>query len=185
MVVIAGRSTESLAIMWHATVAIVALASAAPVLSIEEVEASLQSRGGRATINQYFQCDESGYAAYERVESGSARWLDVAVRLLDDSDACVTLSLTSAIATALPKAPSRVLKLLDTKPALRADRLCVPFLSEDDDPRKQLRYLRTAEATLIAFDGTALKAQRDTCLREVKEATAAIARSLTTRRSGP
>lgn len=171
--------------MWHTAVVVAALASAPAALNVEEVEASVQTRGGRATINKYFLCDESGLAAYERIESGEARWLNIAVRLLDDSDGCATTLLTSSIASALPKAPSRVLKLLDTKPILRADRLCVPFLSEDDDPRKHLRYLQTVETTLTAFEGVALRAQRDTCLRQVKDAKAAVSRSLTKRRSGP
>src|SRR5689334_19038807 len=116
--------------MWH-TLAVFALATSPPALSAETVEASLQSSGGRATIDRYFSCDDSGQTAYDQIETGDERWLRVAVRLLDDSDGCVTLSLTSSIAAALPRAPSRVLKLLDVKPALTADRLCVPFLSED------------------------------------------------------
>jgi hypothetical protein len=171
--------------MWHATILMATLASAAPALSVESVEASLKSNGGRATIHRYFGCDNSGLAAYAQVETGSERWLNIAVALLDDSDGCVTVSLTSSIARAIPSGPSRVLNLLNAKPMLTADRICVPFLSEDEDPRKHLRYLRTVEITLESFSEPELRRQRDICLAVVKNAAATITRSLTTRRSGP
>jgi hypothetical protein len=171
--------------MFHTIAVAVALVTSPPALSVDTVEASLQTIGSRATINRYFSCDDAGWPAYSQIETGDQRWLNLAVRLLDESDACVHLSLTSSIAAALPRAPSRVLKLLDTKPALSADRLCVRFLSSDDDPRADLRYLRTVEATLIAYDGVGLRRQRDICLREVRETVATITRLQTKRKNGP
>jgi hypothetical protein len=153
-------------------------------LSPADVEAVIQSQGGRAAIQRFFLCDSRGEAAYAKVETGDRRWLAIAVRLLDDSDACVTTSLLSAIATALPKAPENVLPLVESKPALTPTKACLPFMSDEDDPTEQLRYLRQVEQKLEGVRNPTLQVQRNKCLKEVAEMKILVSRALTARSNG-
>jgi hypothetical protein len=164
------------------------IAFAAPAsassLSPVDVEALIQAEGGRAAIHKYFLCDSRGEAAYAKVETGDKRWLAIAVRLLDDSDACVTTSLLSAIGTALPRAPENVLPLVDSKPILKPAKVCLPFMSDEDDPKEQLRFLRRVERRLEAVKNPMIQVPRDKCLKEVAEMRTLVGRALTTRSNG-
>ena len=148
-------SATTLALMWIsvAFVAVVAVANVAPPkpLSAEAVEAHIRKHGGRSAIDRFFSCDESGDAAYAKIQTGDKRWLAIAVRLQKDSDACVTTSLLSSIGAALPNAPGNVLPLVDTQPLLAPSEMCLPFMSDDEEPKKQMRYLLRVENVLIKF----------------------------------
>lgn len=151
------------------------MANAAPSsLAPEVVEAHIREHGGRSAIARFFKCDASGDPAYARIRTGNKRWLAIAVRLLDDSDACVTTSLLSSIGAALPKSPANVLPLVEAKPLLQPSEVCLPFMSNEEDPRKHLKYLQTVEKALLAFKDQSLRTQRDICLREVRVATAGV-----------
>jgi len=168
--------------MWTslAVVALVAAATAVPLkpVSAETVEAYIRDRGGRSTIDKFFPCDENGESAYAQIASGDKRWLAIAVHLLDNSDACVTTSLLSSIGAALPRAPANVLRLLETKPILTPSRAYLPFLSDEEDPNQQMRYLRRVESILRKFSDPSLRTQRDKCLREVRAMKVLIGKAL-------
>lgn len=148
----------------------VALPAAAAPLRAADVAAVADAEGERAAIARHFDCGSSGNAAYARVASGAADWLALAVRLLKESDGCVTTLLVDSIARALIPAPHRVLLLVGSSELLAPARICVPFLSVDEDPRNHLAYLSRLESVLVRVSAPELQPAKQACLREVREA---------------
>jgi hypothetical protein len=163
-------------------VALLALSPCASAASVRAVDvaAVADAQGARVALERFFECRISGEEAYAKVASGSEEWLRLAVRLLKDSDACFTESLQDAIARALIPAPTRVLAVVDSSELLRAERICVPFLSAEEEPKKHLAYLRRAQAALAVVATPRLQMAKRACLREMRK----MRRSLTVTVSG-
>ena len=106
---------------------------------------SSMPHGGLAALEEYFSCATGGFNGYAKVESGSEKWLNIAVRLLQDADGCYAEGLHDSIARAFPAAPQRVLRLVNSTPFLTAESICLPFMDDDEDPSKHLAYLRSLE----------------------------------------
>jgi hypothetical protein len=149
------------------TLCYAAAVHAAP-LRAAEVLAVADSRGDRAALELFFDCGPAGTAAYDRVASGSAEWLAVAVRLLNGSDACYSLLLHDSIARALVHNPRGVLALVNTSSRLTAEGICLPFMSAEEDPKMHLLYLRRAESALRSVKAASLQAPKQACMQEVE-----------------
>lgn len=68
-------------------------------------------------------------AVLERIATGNAAWVELAPRLAQGTDGSASIGLTIALATALPKNPAAVLRVLDDGPVLGASAVCgVPFI---------------------------------------------------------
>jgi hypothetical protein len=149
-------------------------AAGAATLRAADVAALADAKGGRAALETFFDCGDAGTKAYELVASGAREWLSIAVRLLNDSDACYTESLQDAIARALVPAPARVIALVNSSELLDASSICVPFLSAEEDSQKHLQYLRRAEAALHKVRIPALRQAKRACLVEFQKTRQAL-----------
>jgi hypothetical protein len=138
----------------------------------QEVIASIESNGTQATREKYFPCGNKSKAlGYARVETGSEKWLKIAVRLLKDSDGCYSLLLQDSIARALMNNPTNVLPLVDSERNLEAGYICVPFMADEVEPSKiraQLATLDKLEQALNAVRNQTLQIPKNKCLALVK-----------------
>jgi len=151
--------------------ATIASANAAE-LTLAAVEQSLKNDDPRATLARYFDCGTTGNAAYDSVASGANSWLAVAVQLLPEADGCYSVSLRSSVARAMSVRPQEVLTLMETAPALRGSKVCLPFMSVDDAPESHQAYLVKLEAALRTVHVPNLQRARQACLTEVQAARA-------------
>jgi ABC-type Fe3+-hydroxamate transport system substrate-binding protein len=142
---------------------IFALVASACVGSPKAPEASqiardIQTHGARSTVASL---DRKGQfdAVLERIASGDSTWVNLARPLSQGTDAGESTGLTIALATALPRNPAAVLRVLDDGPVLGASAVCgVPFIEPEAGEVKA--YL---EQTIPAVERVAQT--RDTPLR--------------------
>lgn len=141
-------------------------------LTPEKVAMHIEMNGTQATREKYFSCWEKKSAlGYEGIETGSEKWLKIASLLLKDSDGCYSMGLQSSVARALMNKPENVLPLVDSGPNLEASYICVPFMTDEGDPkilRGQLDNLNRLESVLRAVKNSRLQVQKNKCLALVK-----------------
>lgn len=150
-----------------ATISPLVVASSPPV---EKVEESFRASGARKTLETYFDCGPSGQPTYSQVAKGEKRWIDVAVKLMPEAEGCQSTFLRDALARALSANPEAVLPLVGSTPAFSAERICIPFLSEDYPVNQHRTYLERLEARLKLIRSEKLQAAKQACLAEVKKA---------------
>lgn len=143
---------------------------AASLLPVEKVEESFRASGARKTLETYFDCGPSGQSTYSQVAKGEKRWIEVAAKLMPEAEGCQSTFLRDALARALSANPEAVLPLVGSTPGFSADRICIPFLSEDYPVKQHRTYLARLEARLKLIDGEKLQAAKEACLAEVKKA---------------
>jgi len=115
--------------------------------------------GGASGVSKRLDQDESfGRSVMSGISSGDSLWLDVASRISPPS-ATAEASLSIALASALPRSPSRVLALLGDK--YPVEEVCgIPFL-------------RPAPAFIASYHDSvaaALQSVRDSSLTKVRDA---------------
>jgi hypothetical protein len=102
------------------------------------------------------------------ISTGDSAWLEVARQIVPAS-ASAEASLAIALATALPKAPSRVLPLLRQKISL--EEVCgIPFLEVDST--EITVYHDSAYAALSKVRDSSLTSLRDKCAQTLETARA-------------
>lgn len=152
-------------------------------LAPEEVTGHIETKGAQATRENYFSCWEKDNArGYARVEAGSEVWLRIAVRLLQDSDACYTEELQNSIARALMSKPENVLPLVDSGINLEASNICVPFMVDEVGAaalRNQLAVLNKLEGSIKSVKTKKLQTQKNKCLARVQPLQSEIRGALT------
>jgi hypothetical protein len=116
--------------------------------------------GGPTGVSKRIDQDESfGRSVMSGVSTGDSLWLDVASRISPPS-ATAEASLAIALASALPRAPRRVLALLGDKYPL--EEVCgIPFLRPDSS--LVASYHATALAALASVRDSSLAKKRDAC----------------------
>jgi hypothetical protein len=112
---------------------------------------------GTAAVSRRIDSDEDfGRTVMDGIATGDSVWLDVAAALQPVS-AAAEASLTIALASALPRAPRRVLRLLDDRYA--AEEVCgMPFLRADsgevidyhDNAMRALSSVRDSSLATVA-----------------------------------
>jgi hypothetical protein len=108
-----------------------------------------------------------------QIESGDPQWLEVARRLKGVSDGGASLSLSYAVARAIPAAPSRVLALIDH--GFTVDDVCgSPFI--EPDPGVADEYKRRALLALRSVSAFALQTARNQCLAKIESPNGTAAR---------
>jgi hypothetical protein len=106
----------------------------------------------------------------DKVASGDAAWIDVAVALSKGSDAGSTSELHDALSLSLAKNPEYVLKVLpkNSSEPCSLSRVC----EGPDDPPETLsaamKELKNAEAAVQQIHGKALQANKRQCLENLK-----------------
>jgi hypothetical protein len=156
------------AVPWrHAAPALLALflttAAWATAPPIDEVLSTLHSSGAKAALARHFDCN-SQFAAYDAIATGQARWLDLALRLLPEADACYSEGLHDALGRAMRAAPRRVLPLVGSSSALAPERVCLPFISAELPRTEQLDALHRSRRAITAVRDHALSRPRRLCL---------------------
>jgi hypothetical protein len=149
-----------------------------------QLQREVAAFGGKYVIGRYFTCDRTGEVAYNEIASGKPEWLALAVRLKEDSDACVSGDLNDAIARALLNAPTEVLGLVDTMERFSAEKICMPFFSAEEPPEPALQHLARMRAVLATVQVAELQRQKERCLAKAVETESAISRALTLQSTG-
>lgn len=129
-------------------------------LGTAELVLSQMRLGGEAYVAKRIDTDQKfGQSVMEGIASGDSLWLEVAKNLTPAS-ASAEASLTIALASALPRAPAKVLPLLAKKYSL--EEVCgIPFLEPDSSTIRS--YYADASAALGGVQQPALVRGRDAC----------------------
>lgn len=122
---------------------------------------------GPAGVSRRLDTDESfGRSVMNGIATGDSSWLDVASKITPPS-APAEASLSIALASALPHAPSRVLAMLGDK--YPVDEVCgIPFLRPDSSTI--VSYQEQASAALQRVNDSTLFKTRDICLKALDDA---------------
>jgi hypothetical protein len=137
-----------------------------PITAISLLE-KIDRAGAQSVVNELSAGDESGWEfVMRKIEAGSTDWLNVAGRLSAGTDAGTSESLQIALATALPKNPAGVLRLIDRQSFLSVDHVCAaPFIEPELSYMKS--YLSEAKAALIPMQGADVENIKTKCLSEL------------------
>ncbi|MDR5823384.1 hypothetical protein [Caballeronia sp. LZ043] len=138
-----------------------ACASAQVAPDAARIAGEIETQGARpavASLDRDGQFD----AVLESIATGNAAWVELAPRLAQGTDASASIGLTIALATALPKNPAAVLRVLDDGPVLGTSAVCgAPFI--EPSPGEVKAYLdRTIPAVTDVPEGDAVR--RAPCL---------------------
>jgi hypothetical protein len=123
--------------------------------------------GGGAAVGKRIDTDPTfAESVMSGISSGDSAWIEVA-RQLAPTSAAAEASMSIALASALPKAPTRVLPLLRRRVPL--EEVCgIPFLEADS--AEIVRYSDSAAAALTGVRDSTLIAVRDNCARALNDA---------------
>ncbi len=144
--------------------------------TVDELNAAIGREGAKEVLWKGLRPADDGKvfgALIEKVQSGDARWLQVAARLRPVSDAGASERLDGAVSDALPRAPGRVLRIAEPGAApggFSIASICSGrfLLTEDSTPEKAKRWYENSERALMGFRSSALESKRIACLAEVK-----------------
>ena len=141
-----------------------------------EFNAEIDRIGPTAVLAKMFETEKLESWVSKQIASGSAAWLNIATRLRPHSDASLTTLLNSAVAEALVRAPYRVLPLLEAG-VFTPSHSCLPFLSVDEPPEKNLLAITQLERTLAPIRSQRFASIKAACLVQAKQTREQIAGS--------
>lgn len=156
-------------VLLAACLQIVAGRAGAQASEFQVIEASLTDAGPEQTLRTYFKCGTDG--GYSLIRTGNPRAVEIAVKLLEVSDACYTESLLSSLATAMQKNPDAVLAHMPAIQHLKLDpeNFCVPFIDEDTPRADALAVLDRSERALAKVSKPELQEARRTCANVIRQ----------------
>lgn len=131
-----------------------AAAATADTPSAQALLKRVASEGGHKVLWDLWDNEQAFSRVITGIESADPSWLKVAAALKPSSDAGASLSLNYAVASALPKAPDRVLALIQQ--GFKMDDICTsPFIEPDPGvaeayERKTLKALATVKTGPLA-----------------------------------
>jgi hypothetical protein len=145
------------------------VAAADANVSVETLQQSMKADGPVQTLKTYFGCSHPD--GYRLIQSGDARAVELAAKLLDNADGCDTEMLLSSLATAIQKNPEAVLPHMSTVQGGNANRenFCIPFIAEDVSRADALAILARSEQSLLKVKRPDLQDARQTCLKEIRK----------------
>jgi hypothetical protein len=123
--------------------------------------------GGAAKVSRRIDSDENfGRSVTAGIATGDSTWIEVA-RQITPASAAAEATLSIALASALPRAPTRVLSLLGTK--YPTEQVCgIPFLKADS--AQVVGYHDDAVRALAAVRDSALAKSKTGCAAALDEA---------------
>lgn len=136
--------------------------------SVEAIEASLREGNPKTTLEKYFNCEKYEGSAYEGIASGSPKWISLAERMLQYSDACYTEGIQASLGKAMQKSPQNVLTLVDKTSTLAASYICIPFISSELSIKSQLTEIIRSRQAIQRVNDYKLRTQKATCLHLIK-----------------
>ena len=135
---------------------------------VEAVEASLKEGNPKATLEKYFSCEKYEGSAYEGIASGSKKWISLAERMLQYSDACYTEGIQASLGKAMQGSPKNVLPLVDKTSTLAASYICLPFISNELPIKLQLAEVIKSRKAIQSVHDDRLRIQKVACLHFIK-----------------
>jgi hypothetical protein len=153
---------------------------AAPIFAAEDscvaVTAQIE-KSGPWSVSKWMTAQPKRWERLlSNIKTGSECWLNVARELYVGCDGAICIGVQSAVAGALLHAPDRVLALVGHD-NFNEDKVCFPFMSEDEPSEKILRYLDKVEKSLKHVRDPKNKAAKEECLRHVREFRADLVRT--------
>ena len=152
--------------------ALAARATAAPPGSPEALLEEIDRLGARTVVTELYEDDRRWNAVRSGVTSGTRAWLEVARRLKREAETSGPgQDLTEAVASALERAPARVLAVLDGQ-SFDADDVCSLNTIEDSlgpDFHAALRTVERREHAVESVADPALAARKRDCLGFLRE----------------
>ncbi|NLR74167.1 hypothetical protein [Leeia aquatica] len=141
---------------------------------MHRVETALKEGGAKLALETYFSCEKHEGSAYVEIATGSPPWVSLAEKMLAYSDACYTEGIQAALGQAMQQSPKTVLPLVGKTPALAADAICLPFISDELPARLQLRAIRKSKQAIQSVVSRRLAAQKARCLHFIQSVEAGI-----------
>ena len=132
------------------------------------VLAAIQRDGADSVAHRMDRDDPFGERVLAGISSGDSTWLNVAVALRPTSAADIAESLPITVAEALPKAPDRVLALIDAGKFSPEEVCTIPFI-EPSDSLVAAYYAQTVGA-LSHVARADLAGTRDRCKAALEQA---------------
>jgi hypothetical protein len=123
--------------------------------------------GARRTVSAL---DRNGQfdTVLDRIATGDTAWVKLAPRLAQGTDASDSGGVAVALATALPKNPTAVLRVLDDGPVLGTSVVCgAPFI--EPEPHEMKSYLELAIPAVSAVPAGDHTVRRASCLKRLDE----------------
>lgn len=152
-------------VMLLALVLVAPLAAAAGGPSAQALLKRIASEGGHKVVWDLWDHPRQFDHVMSGIESGDPSWLKVAAALKPFSDAGASLSLTYAVAHALPKAPDKVLAL--TRQGFKVDDICTsPFI--EPEPGVAEAYERETLKALATVKDASLAPVAAACAKQVR-----------------
>jgi hypothetical protein len=149
-----------------------ALAVAAPPGSPEALLEEIDRLGARTVVSELYEDDQRWNAVRSGVASGAKAWLEVARRLKREAETSGPgQDLTEAVASALERAPGRVLAVLDGE-SFDPDDVCSLNTIEDSlgsDFHAALRTVERRERAVGSVAERALAVRKRDCLGFLRE----------------
>jgi hypothetical protein len=125
--------------------------------------------GGADKVSRRIDADENfGRSVTNGISTGDSAWIEVA-REIAPTSAAAEATLSIALASALPRAPARVLRVVGDKYPL-AEVCGIPFLKADSTA--VITYHDEARAALVTVRDSSLKAVRLACAETLDDARA-------------
>lgn len=123
--------------------------------------------GGANQVSRRVDADENfGRSVTNGIATGDSAWLEVA-REITPVSAAAEATMSIALASALPRAPTRVLRLIGAKYPL--EEVCgIPFLKADSSA--VISYHDEAKAALVTVRDSSLREVRLSCSTALDEA---------------
>ena len=134
----------------------------------ERVLAAIQRDGADSVAHRMDRDDPFGERVLDGISSGDSTWLNVAVALRPSGTADVGESLPITVAEALPKAPDRVLALIQAGKFSTEEICTIPFI-EPSDSLVATYYAQTVSA-LSRVTRADLAGTRDRCKAALDQA---------------
>jgi len=157
---------------------VLALAGARPALALappgsaEALLEEIDRLGAHTVVSELYEDDRRWDAVRSGVASGSKAWLEVARRLKREAETSGPgQDLTEAVASALERAPGRVLAVLDGE-SFDSDDVCSLNTIEDSlgsDFHAALRTVERRERAVATVAERALAARKRECLGFLRE----------------
>jgi hypothetical protein len=145
---------------------------AAPTGSPEALLEEIDRLGARTVVSELYEDDRRWDAVRSGVASGAKAWLEVARRLKREAETSGPgQELTEAVASALERAPGRVLAVLDGE-SFDPDDVCSLNTIEDSlgpDFHAALRTVERRERAVASVADRAVAARKRDCLGFLRE----------------
>ena len=153
-----------------------------PTTEAGRVLADIRRLGRDSIASRVGRDDAFGDPVLKGIGSGDSTWLEVAVALRGTGNADVSESLPISVAQALPRAPERVLSLVQRK-EFSTDEVCtIPFIEPTDSVVGA--YYGSASTALRTVKRADMSAERDRCQAALDHAHGAASAQVAPVRAG-